>query len=108
MSKRHTRDDIDKFHDYNIYIPTRTLYMGSEYTDDTGESGVDALMASRFLKNLSILEAINQEPITIIMNNPGGDWFHGVAIYDAIKAAKSHVTIKVLGMAMSMGAVILQ
>lgn len=108
MAKRHTRDDVDQFHDHGIYLPNRTLYVGSESTDESGESGVDARMAEKFIKNLAILEAINQEPITIIMNNPGGDWYHGIAIYDAIKAAKSHVTIQVMGMAMSMGAVILQ
>jgi len=110
MSKRVNRDDIDKFHDYSLYIPTRTIYMGSEHVndDDFSESGVEATMAERFVKNITILEMASQEPVTIIMNNPGGDWFHGMAIYDAIKTAKSHVTIKVFGMAMSMGGVLLQ
>lgn len=103
------RDDVDKFHDYGLYIPKRVLYMGSEdISMEHGESGVDGLMAERIIKNMSLLDSINNEPITIIMNNPGGDWYHGVGIYDAIKNAKSHVTIKVLGMAMSMGSVILQ
>lgn len=109
MSKRVNRDDIDKFHDYGLYLPTRTIYMGSEsYSDDGGEGGVDGLMAERFIKNISILNLTNQEPITIIMNNPGGDWYHGMGIYDAIAGSKCHVTIQVVGMAMSMGAVILQ
>jgi ATP-dependent protease ClpP protease subunit len=42
------------------------------------------------------------------MNNIGGDEYHGFAICDLIKACKSHVTIKVLGHAMSMGSIILQ
>lgn len=108
MSKRHTRDDIDKFHDYSVYIPTRTIYVGSVNCDDDGESGVDSAMADRLLKNLSILEAMSAEPITIIMNNPGGDWYHGIAIYDAVKNSKCHITMKILGHAMSMGAIILQ
>lgn len=109
MSRRVNRDDIDKFHDYSLYIPQRTIYMGSEQFDVEGsESGVDGLMAERFVKNITLLEMASSDPITIIMNNPGGDWYHGIAIYDAIKTAKSHVTIKVYGMAMSMGAVILQ
>ena len=24
------RDDIDKFHEYGLYIPTRTIYMGNK------------------------------------------------------------------------------
>ena len=44
---RMNRDDIDKFHDYSIYIPHRTIYMGSEGAteDDNSEHGVDHLMA---------------------------------------------------------------
>jgi ATP-dependent Clp protease, protease subunit len=110
MSKRVNRDDIDKFHDYSLHIPSRTLYMGSEHVsdDDFSESGVEATMAERQIKNLHILDNISDDAITIIMNNPGGDVNHGLAIYDAIKACRSHITIKVFGHAMSMGSIILQ
>lgn len=111
MSKRLNRDDIDKFHDYSIYIPTRTIWMGSEYGEqweDGEESGVDAIMAERFLKNILILESLSKDPITVIMNNIGGEIEHGMAIYDAIKCCKANVTIKVFGQAYSMGSVILQ
>lgn len=107
---RMNRDDIDKFHDYSIYIPQRTIYMGSEGAteEDNDEHGVDYLMAERTIKNLHILDMQSQDPITIIMNNPGGDTYHGMAIYDAVRACRSHVTIKVFGHAMSMGSIILQ
>ena len=64
-------------------------------------------MSERIIKALHILDQKN-EAITIIMNNPGGDYYHGMAIYDAIKSCQSEITIKVYGMAMSMGAIILQ
>lgn len=105
------RDDIDKFHDYNLYVPQRTIYMGSEHVsegDDFSESGCEAFMAERIIKNLLILDAQSGDPITIIMNNIGGDEYHCFAIYDAIKACRSHVTIKVFGHAMSAGSIILQ
>lgn len=103
------RDEIDRFHEYSLYVPTRTIYMGSEIYGENGEeSGVDGLMAERVIKNLSVLEGLNSEPITIILNNIGGDVNHGLAIYDAIKACHSHVTILVYGAAMSMGSIILQ
>lgn len=108
MSKRVNRDDIDKFHDCKLYLPTRTIYMGSELSDGDNESGVDALMAERFLKNISILEHASSEPITVIMNNLGGDTYHGMAIFDAIQCSPAHVTVKVFGCAMSMGSIILQ
>ena len=105
---RINRDDVDKLYDYDLYIPSRTIYMGSVQSDiNEGESGVEAIMAERVVKALHLLDQKN-EPITIIMNNPGGDWYHGMAIYDAIKACQSTVTIKVYGMAMSMGGIILQ
>lgn len=104
---RINRDDVDKLYDYDLFIPTRTIYMGSVESSESGESGVDAVMAERVIKALHLLDQ-KDEPIIIIMNNPGGDWYHGMAIYDAIKNCRSHVTIKVYGMAMSMGAVILQ
>lgn len=109
MSKRVNRDDIDKLHDYGLYLPTRTIYIGSEnYPDDGSESGTDGLMAERTIKNLHVLDSLNQEPITIITNNIGGDEYHGYAIYGAIRACRSHITMLVRGHAMSMGSIILQ
>lgn len=108
MAKRINRDDVDKFHDYSLYIPTRTIYIGSEeHNIENGESGTDGAMAERVIKNLTILDT-KDEPINVIMNNIGGDVNHGLAIYDAIKACKSHVAITVFGHCMSMGSIILQ
>lgn len=110
--KKSLKDEIDHFFDKDIYTPSRTVYLGSaSYSITEGESGTDGAMAERLIKALHLLEADAPEgdkPIVIIMNNPGGDFYHGLAIYDAIKACKNHVTIKVFGQAMSMGAVILQ
>jgi len=109
MAKRISKDDTDRFHDYSLYIPQRILYMGSESVSAyEGEPGTDTFMAERQIKNLLILDTLSQDPITIIMNNIGGDVNHGLAIYDAIISCKSHVTIKVFGNAASMGSVILQ
>lgn len=105
---RINRDDVDKFHDYSIYIPTRTLFIGSHDFDEGDESGTDGQMAERLIKNIAILSEMPGDNIVIIMNNPGGDVIHGMAIYDAIAACPKHVTIKVFGHAMSMGSIILQ
>lgn len=109
MSKRINKDDIDRFHDYKLYIPSRTIYMGGEEHNITeGDSGTDGAMAERAIKNLLILDSMSQDPITIIMNNIGGDEYHGGAIMDAVATCKSYITIKVFGHAMSMGSLILQ
>lgn len=102
-------DDIFKFHDYGLFIPTRTIFVGSELGDVEGnESGTDSLMATRFIKNMQILESVSLDEITIILNNLGGDIYHGLAIYDSIRLSKARVVIKVFGAAMSMGSIILQ
>lgn len=107
------RDDIDRFFQHNIDLGTRTLYMGSLDTDGEGsESGVDYVMASYTIKGLHVLDNAGNrsepKPINIIMNNPGGDDYHGLAIYDAIKSCQNEVIVKVYGHAMSMGSIILQ
>lgn len=109
MGRRPSLDNLDRFHDNNLFLPTRTIYIGSEEVSiDSGESGTDGAMAERVIKNLHILESINNEPINVIMNNMGGDVFHGMAIYDAIRACNSRVIIKATGYVMSMGSIILQ
>jgi len=108
---RIVRDDIDRFFDCGIYPATRTIYMGSVDATEKSESGVDAKMAERFIKGIHLLDAQasrGKKPITVIMNNPGGDEYHGQAIYDAIITCKSRVEIRVYGHAMSMGSIILQ
>lgn len=106
------RDDVDRFFEYGIDVNTRTVYVGSAETNDSDEeSGVDHKMAEKAIKALHILDSLSpsgDKPITIIMNNPGGDEYHGLAIFDAIKACRNHVSIKVFGHAMSMGSIILQ
>lgn len=105
------RDDIDRFFQYNIDVSSRTIYMGSSDDYSGEESGTDYKMAENVIKALHILDSNAEngdKPITIIMNNPGGDEYNGLAIYDAIKCCKNHITIKVYGQAMSMGGIILQ
>ena len=95
--------------DQNLDIETRTIYMGSMGSSyEEGESGVDNFMAEYFIKGMHFLESRGKKPINIIMNNPGGDWYHGMAIYDSIKYSSCVNSIKVYGHAMSMGSIILQ
>lgn len=107
MSKNN-KDFIEIFQDYSVHIPTRTVYLGSYPDGDDNESGIEYRLAENFIKNMHILESINKNPIYVIMNNFGGETDHGMAIYDTIKYAKSHVTVEGRGNVMSMATYILQ
>ena len=99
---------IERFHNDNLYIPTRTIYFaGTErLTEDSDE--VSAVSVAQLIKNIHILDSINSEPITLLLNTCGGEWESGIAVYDLIKTIKSKVYIIGLGKLYSMGSVIFQ
>ncbi|MBI4068542.1 ATP-dependent Clp protease proteolytic subunit [Candidatus Kaiserbacteria bacterium] len=107
-------DEIKIFYDHGLYIPNRTIIVESVQSDmENGESGVDAHMWSRLEKGLCILEktppvAEQGNTITVIMNNPGGDEYHMLAMYDRIRASPCHIIIEATGHVMSAGSIILQ
>lgn len=109
MTRKVNSGDIERLHEFGLYIPTRTIYMGSvQFDEDSNECGVDAALSERIIDNLLILDNINHDPITILINNVGGDPWHACAIYDAIQTSESKIIGKVYGQAMSAGSIILQ
>lgn len=103
--------NIEKFHADNLYIPTRTIYFGgvsfaSDDNDDTNE--VNCKSVGQLVKNLHILEAKENAPISLLLNTPGGSWEDGIAVYDMIKNLKSKVNILGMGKVWSMGSIIFQ
>lgn len=107
-----SKDYVDKWYDYDIDVDNRTIWLGSiSGEDDESESGVEFNLTERVIKGLHLLEknAPNgDKPIFILMNNPGGEEVEGLAIYDAIRACRNHVTITVYGKCWSMAGYILQ
>lgn len=104
-------EEAQLFFEKGLALPSRTLYMGSEWADrdDKSEMGVDFKLADHIIKGLHILNSMdNKNDIRLILNNVGGDEYHGLAIYDAVKASFAPVKIIVYGQVMSMGSVILQ
>ena len=99
---------VETLHECGLFLPSRTIYLGSESAGDDGESGVDAKMVERFLKNAHFLEGMSRDAITVIMDNVGGDMYHGLAICDAMVQSPCDVRVVVRGCAMSMGSIILQ
>lgn len=96
------RETIELLYDHGLWLPTRTVVV--EHGTD-GVVGEHAFL--KLFKGLVILRS-SPEPITIILNSPGGNCVDGLAMFDAISELPNHVTVKVYGEAASMGAVILQ
>jgi len=99
-----------------VCLKTRLIYIGgiTDYERDDGEYDGDAEIywntARRLILNLHLLtsDIRGTEPIKIVMNSCGGDWFYGMAIYDAIKQCSNHITILNMSWARSMTSLILQ
>ncbi len=113
MSPRKTvgkDDEISIFYEHGLHISSRTIIIGSVHVDpEHGESGVDAHMWSRLEKSLIILEqGEERKPISIVMNNPGGDAYHMLAMYDRIRSSQCQIVIDATGHVMSAGSIILQ
>jgi len=105
---RFNKEEIDRYFDYGIFVKERILWLGSTDTEDGEETGTNYEMCENFIKGITFLARMSEDQITIQMNNIGGDWNHGMAIYDVIRACRSHITIIAYGYACSMGSVILQ
>jgi len=81
------------------HFTNRKIFLTGEVTDE---------MANSFVSELLYLAQSN-EPIDILLNSPGGSVSAGLVIYDMIQACEDKVPINIycIGLAASMGAVIL-
>lgn len=52
------------------------------------------------------LRSIGERDVVVYVNSPGGDYFEGLAIYNALREHKGAVTVKILGLAASAASVI--
>ena len=99
---------IDDIHSQNIDVKNREIFLHGQHGSFDDDPGVEYRMATTFIKNIRHLDQIKNEPIIIHMHSLGGNWGDGMAVYDAIKISRSHVTILVYGQAESMSSIILQ
>ena len=87
---------------YDIWsrlLKDRIIYMGQEVDDD---------MANILVAQLLFLEADDPErDVTMYINSPGGVITSGMAIYDTMQHIKPDVATVCVGMAASMGALLL-
>jgi ATP-dependent Clp protease protease subunit len=87
---------------YDIYsrlLKDRIVFLGGEVTDDE---------ANVVVAQLLFLESEDPDKdISLYVNSPGGSVTAGLAIYDTMQYIKSDVSTICIGMAASMGAVLL-
>lgn len=87
---------------YDIYsrlLKDRIIFLGSEIND---------VVANTIIAQFLFLEGQdNKKDIKLYINSPGGSVTAGLAIYDTMQYIKSDVSTICVGMAASMGAVLL-
>jgi ATP-dependent Clp protease protease subunit len=87
---------------YDIYsrlLKDRIIFLGGPITDAAANTIIAQLL---FLDNQD-----NDGEIRLYINSPGGSVSAGLAVYDTIQYIKSEVSTICIGMAASMGAVLL-
>lgn len=101
-----TNNIIEEVHDYCIDINNRQIYLHDNVKEES-DDGIDFRVATRFIKNMAMLEP-SGEPIIIHQLSHGGLIDSGFAIYDCIANSQCHITVVCHGFAMSMGTIIPQ
>jgi ATP-dependent Clp protease, protease subunit len=95
MSDQSNLDDLV----YNRLLRERIVFLGTEVTDDS---------ANRICAQLLLLAAEDpQRDISLWINSPGGSVFAGMAIYDTMQYIDNDVSTVAMGMAGSMGQLLL-
>ncbi|WP_372570370.1 head maturation protease, ClpP-related [Ruegeria jejuensis] len=80
---------------------------GEEEIDIYGVIGEDFWDESTSMKDVATrLEEVGPGDVVVNINSPGGSYFDGVGIYNALRQHKGKVTIRVLGLAASAASVI--
>jgi ATP-dependent Clp protease protease subunit len=80
------------------FLKTRTILLSGEVNKETSE---------RFIRQLLLLESLSTEPITVLIDSPGGDVDAGYAIFDMIRFVAAPVRIVGMGLVASAAALIL-
>jgi ATP-dependent Clp protease protease subunit len=86
-------------HIYQRLLKERIIFLGSEVKD----SNANAICAQMLLLNAEDPEA----DIFLYINSPGGSVYSGLAIYDTMQFIKPDVQTICVGIAMSMGSLLL-
>jgi len=84
---------------FNRLLRERIIFLGTEVSDES---------ANRVVAQLLLLAAEDPDrDISLYINSPGGSVYSGMAIYDTMQFVKNDVATYALGMAASMGQLLL-
>lgn len=84
---------------YNRLLKERIIFLGSEVTDE---------IANRICAQLLLLAAEDpRRDINLWINSPGGSVHSGMAVYDTMQFVENDVVTTAMGMAASMGQLLL-
>lgn len=68
---------------------------------------INKALADKVMKNLLVLEADSDEPVTVFIDSPGGDADAGFAIFDFLRFVKPEIKTVCAGLTASAGSLIL-
>ena len=83
---------------FSRLMQERIIFLGTD---------IDSDVANIIIGQLLWLKSTGDEDITMMINSPGGVCYDGLAIYDTMKTLDVPITTQCVGMAASMGAVLL-
>jgi len=83
---------------YNRLLKERIIFLGTEVNDQ---------VANRICAQLLLLAADDDRDIWLYINSPGGSVYSGMAIYDVMQFVDNDVATVAMGMAASMGQLLL-
>jgi len=80
------------------FLKTRTVLLVGE---------VEKELSEKVVRQLLLLDSISEEPITLLIDSPGGDVYAGFSIFDVIRFINAPVKIVGIGLVASAAALIL-
>lgn len=83
---------------FSRLLQERTIFLGTD---------IDSDVANIIIGQLLWLKSMGDDEITMMINSPGGVCYDGLAIYDTMKTLDVPIITQCIGMAASMGAVLL-
>ena len=95
------RDSAMRINEMNVFsrlIQDRILFLSGE---------VDSIAMDTMIAQMLYLNSVDHRDISLYINSPGGDVLSGLSLIDTMNFIESEVATTCLGMAASMGAVLL-
>ena len=80
------------------FLKTRTILLSGEIDKESSE---------RFIRQLLLLESLSSDPVSVLIDSPGGDVDAGYAIFDMIRFVSAPVRIVGMGLVASAAALVL-